>query len=60
MSNEDILKENVYYTYKQMERYEKALRFAAGMLSTVPQYQDRHPQEIFDMILNEVDADEQQ
>lgn len=57
--SEHVLKENVYQTFKQMERLDKALRFAAGLISTYPPYDNSHPQDVYDWILREVDADEQ-
>jgi len=35
---------------------ERALRFAAGIISTMPSYSQKHPQEIYDWILSKATA----
>jgi hypothetical protein len=36
---------------KRLEAAEKALRLAAGMISTQPPYADKHPQEAYDDLI---------
>ena len=56
-SNLDHLKDNVYAMQKQLERTEKALRFAAGIISTYPPHDIQHPLEVYEWILKEADYD---
>ena len=51
------LKDNVYAMQKQLERTEKALRFAVGIISTYPPHDTQHPLEVYEWILKEADYD---
>lgn len=37
----------------KIEKLEKALRFAAGIISTYPPHVDQHPQDVYDWIIKE-------
>ena len=39
----------------RIEKLEKALRVAAGYISTFPPHTDQHPQDVYDWILKEAD-----
>lgn len=51
------IKDNIYAMQKQLERTEKALRFAAGIISTYPPHNDQHPLDVYEWLLKEADYD---
>lgn len=56
-NEENTLKDNVYAMQKQLERTAKALRFAAGIISTYPPHDEQHPLDVYEWLLKEADYD---
>lgn len=38
-------------------KLEKRIRFCAGLISTMDQFKDKHPEEVYEWICNEADKD---
>lgn len=51
------LYEKWQHEHTRAERTEKALRLAAGMISTLPEWSDKHPQDAYDWIVAQSEAD---
>ena len=52
------LKHMVAMIYEdEIERLQRALRFAAGIISTYPPHVDQHPEEVYNWIIKESDYD---
>jgi len=55
--DEALNKLAVYRAAVKIERFERALRFAAGIISTYPPHVDQHPEEVYNWIIKESDYD---
>jgi len=50
MENEDS---KTKLKFEDIALMAKALSFAAGLISTMPQFKDKHPEEVLDWLLEE-------
>lgn len=48
-----VTREDVRDVLAEIERLRAALAIAAGMISTLPPYEDRHPEAVMEMLLEE-------